>query len=160
MTKREMLLIAGQLYAVLNEVEREDLTKYINAEYNYNIEPDWSFGDIINEFLNDIDLENWQSHVLSVITQFHSEDEKWYGDFLRITGFNDHIEFIQSVDPDTIPSDEDIAKANGEDIIYTHDGCSIAHALEVAKINSNVKVEMEFMCRGENTKFHVQAIEG
>lgn len=158
MNTREKIKIACKLYQVLGKEQREDLIRYINAEYGYDMELDWTIGDIISVFAEDDALEVFENHLLFVMVQFHSEDEDLYLNFLHITGFDDHIRFLEHTNTEV--GAPIIPEAEKEALIVMHDGCSIAHALEVAKINSNVKVEMEFMCRGENTKFHVQAIEG
>ena len=160
MNTREKIKIACKLYQVLGKEQREDLIRYINAEYNYDMELDWTIGDIISVFAEDNALEVFENHLLFVIVQFHSEDEDLYLNFLHITGFDDHIKFLEHTNTEVgapIVPEEKLDKS--EAVIQTHDGCSISHALEMAKVNPKMKVEIGFMTLNEPTKFHIQVVE-
>ena len=50
-------------------------------------------------------------------------------------------------------------RVDEDKIIKMHSGCTANHALEVAKLNPEMTVEVEYVVAGSLTKLHINVVE-
>lgn len=97
MTQEKKIALAKELFKVFNNEDRVDFIAYANNEYYYSMGEGFTFESIVDTFKNDSELDDYACNLLNVVSQYHTEDEKWYADFERITGYADHVKFVYSI---------------------------------------------------------------
>jgi len=150
MENAEILVIAKNLFDNLSVEDREQFTEHSYNEYGYDFKFDYSFADIMNEFLNDIEIGDSIREALTLVVMYYGSRVHLYRMFELLTGYINHIDFLMSVYPD-MEVEED--QHDDRQVIIMPDNVPIEHALAFAKANPTMVVEYGCDIFGETQEY-------